>query len=205
MRRIKEEELSLLSSFMLEQFFEKEEMQQMFKNIEPSKAKHIATEIVYYELLYMYKYGDIFIYDDNITGAIVGIEAKKIFTFKRILLSFKASKVFKNFSKKEMKCLTDNIVIIKEVHSTKWFKKYDKNPYYFAQFGIDKRKRGEGIAREMLEFLFDYTKSNFKNIVLETLTESNVPIYEHFGFELKEQNSTEKEQMKEYRMLKRLF
>lgn len=204
MRRVKEEELPKLAGFMLEQFFEKEEMQIMFRGIEQEKAKQLATEIVYYELLYMFKKGDIVIYDDAITAAIVGIEAKKLLTLSRLLISLKASKVLKKMTEKELEYLKENTKIIKEVHSIAWYKTYCKNPYYFAQFGIAKEKRGQGIAREMLEYLFTYVAKKKDAIVLETLTETNVPIYEHFGFHLKETKVSTNKELTEYRLIKQL-
>lgn len=58
MRKIEEKELSKLSEFMVEQFWEKEEMQQMFKGFEEARGKKIATNLVYSELLYLYKKGE---------------------------------------------------------------------------------------------------------------------------------------------------
>ena len=86
MRRINESELEKLSEFMIEQFWGKEEMHQMFKGFNKEKGKSIATNILYMELLYFYKKGDIYIFDDDITGAIVGIQAKNLFSIQRILL-----------------------------------------------------------------------------------------------------------------------
>ena len=204
MRRIKESELKKLSEFIIEQFWEKEEMQQMFKGFNEKRAKKIATNLSYSELLYMYKKGDIFIYDDNITGAIIGIDPKKLLTIQRLFIALKSNKILKELSKEEINLLKENTILIKEVHSSKWFKKYCKNPYYFAQFGIEKEKRGQGIARKMLEKFFEYVKQNYNYIVLETLTDSNVAMYEHFGFEIKEIVETKNKELKEYRMIKKL-
>lgn len=204
MRRITEEELHSLASFMLDQFFDKEEMQILCKGIDAKKAKSLAIEITYIELTYMFKKGDIFIYDDNITAAIVGIDSKKIITLSRLLTSLKASKLLKKLSKEELALFTENSKVISEVHSMKWYKEYSKRPYYFAQFGIGKEKRGQGIAREMLEFMFQYVKQKNNMIVLETLTAENVPMYEHFGFELKQTKESTGKELTEYRLLKRL-
>ena len=107
-------------------------------------------------------------------------------------------------SKEEKEQLQNNIEPIKEVHSSNWYKKYCKNPYYILQFAIAKDMRGKGIARKMLEELFDYAAKTNSCIVLETFTESNVPMYEHFGFKVKEFFETENKELKEYRMLKKL-
>lgn len=203
MRRIKEDELRPLTSFMVEQYFEKEELQKMFSSINKEKAKTLAKEMVYFEMEYLFKYGDIFIYDDNITGAIIGIEYKKMSLLKSLPAALKTNKILNKFSKDEIKIIKENKKIINEVHNPKWFKKYCKNPYYCIQFAIDKDKRGKGIAREMLEFLFSYVKEQNNDIVLETLTSSYVPIYEHFGFEVKEIYETKNKDLKEFRMLKK--
>lgn len=204
MRRINKNELEKLSKFMIEQFWKKEEMHQMFKGFNKEKGKSVATNILYMELLYFYKKGDIYIFDDDITGAIVGIQTKNLFSIQRILMALKSNKILKTLSKEEKELLQDNIKPIEEVHSSNWYKKYCRNPYYILQFAIAKDMRGKGIARKMLEELFDYVSKTNSSIVLETFTESNVPMYEHFGFELKESFETKNKELKEYRMLKQL-
>ena len=124
MRRINENELEKLSEFMIEQFWGKEEMQQMFKGFNKEKGKNIATNILYMELLYFYNKGDIYIFDDDITGAIVGIQAKNLFSIQRILMALKSNKILKSLSKEEKEQLQNNIKPIKEVHSSNWIIKF---------------------------------------------------------------------------------
>lgn len=200
MRRIEKEELKQLSKFMVEQFWEQEQMQKMFNGIQQEKAKAIAVNLGYFDIEYFFKYGDIFIYDNDITGAIVGIEYKKLSLIKELPYVFKGSKVLRQLSKEDRNKIKQNSKQINKVHNRKWSEKYCKEPYYILQFGIDKNKRGNGIAREMLQYLFDFVKE--KNIVLETLTSSNIPIYQHFGFEVKE--FFESGEFKEFRMIKSL-
>lgn len=202
MRRIRKEELKELSNFMVAQFFEGEQMQKMFLGINQERAKEFAVQLVYIDLEYFFKYGDIFIYDDNIVGAIVGIEYNKVSLLKKIPFHFKGNKILSKMSKEEIQKIKENSKIINEVHNAKWCKKYCKNPYYIIQFAIDKEKRGNGIAREMMEYLFNYVNNQNGYIVLETLKSENVPIYEHFGFEIKETFETKNKQLKEYRMIR---
>ena len=57
----------------------------------------------------------------------------------------------------------------------------------------------------MLEQIFERAKqSGNRYIVVETLTASNVPMYEHFGLELKEVYETKNGKLTEYRMLKQI-
>lgn len=204
MRRIKEQELPKLCHFLVEQFFEKEELQKMFSGIDKVVAKNMAEQLLYYDVSYFFKYGDIFIYNDDITSAIVGIQSKKMTLLKRIPFALKSNVILRKLSKKELNLIKENSKAINEVHSIKWFKKHCKNPYYFLQFAVDKNKRGQGIARKMLENFFEYVSTINDYIVLETLTESNVPIYEHFGFETMEVYETKNKELKEYRMVKKI-
>lgn len=55
-----------------------------------------------------------------------------------------------------------------------------------------------------MEGLFKYLKQKSNYVVLETLSSSNVAIYEHFGFEVKEVSETKNKELKEYRMIKKL-
>lgn len=57
----------------------------------------------------------------------------------------------------------------------------------------------------MLEELCAYTKDKNNYIALDTLTEANVPMYEHFGFELKEDCESKCKQLKEYSMIKTII
>ena len=205
MRKINKEELEKLSNFMVEQYFEKEELQKTFYGVNQNKAKDIAVKMVFLEMEYYFDNGDIFVYDDNLTGAIIGIEYKKMSILKALPSAFKTNKILSRFSKEEINKIKENKKMLNKVHSSKWFKKYCKNPYYCAQFAIAKDKRGQGIAREMFEFLFDHAKDRTDNIMLETLSEDYVPICKHFGFEVKEVFETDDKEFKEYRMLKKVI
>lgn len=205
MRKAEQKEVRAVAAFMAEQFLEKEELQTMFAGIEPVKAKKIAVELIYFELMHMIRHGDIYMYDENISGAIVGIEYKYTSVFRRLSMILQGNRFLQSIPKDDLDVIKKNSVTVSEAHSRKWFKKYCKNPYYLVQFGIAKEKRGTGIARKMLEQIFERAKqSGNRYIVVETLTASIVPMYEHFGFELKEVYETKNGKLTEYRMLKKI-
>ena len=56
----------------------------------------------------------------------------------------------------------------------------------------------------MLEFVFDYTKKYNNEIVLETFSDKNASVYQHFGFEVAEVVEAKDKILKEYRMIKKL-
>ena len=201
MRKIREEELQLAANFIVEQFWDKEVMQLMYRNFEEAAAKKLAVEIEYQQLQTYLKYGDIFIYDDDISGAIVGIASRKLLSLSFLLHCFiRLRKDLTGLSKKEKAVLKRNLKTVNEAHRLRWFKNHCKDSYYIAQFGIDKQKRGQGIAREMLEFIFEQYKN--KAIILETNSTTNIPIYEHLGFDLVETHENPSHTLAEYCFVK---
>ena len=201
MQRIKKEELEKLSIFLVEQYAEKE-LEVLFRGIDSAKIKNYMAKNFYYELEKYYKYGDIFVYDDNLTAAIVGMKNKDRTLIGKIPTMLKALKIKSDFSKEETKQLKENALIMKNVTNLDWYKKHcsKTDSYYFGQFAIDKAFRGKGICREMLENLFNSISESI--IVLETHDSNTVSIYEHFGFKLAETKVSKDKSIVEYRLIK---
>lgn len=205
MRRIKKEELDQVARSMVEIFFDELEISTVTKGIDPDKAKEIMYENLYCDMEYFYRYGDVFVSDDDISGIVTLIDGKKFSIIKKTILSLKSSrKIAKIATKEEIKTLNTNAKKFQGVHSFNWFKKRKNVPFYLAHIGVAEKKRGQGICRQMLEFVFDYTKQYNNEIVLETFTTENVSIYQHFGFEVVETVEAKDKMLKEYRMIKKL-
>jgi len=206
MRRARKEELNKISEFLVEQFWGKEELGIVFIGIDPEKARKLSIEFLCLVLKYFYKHGDIFVYDENITGVMAGVDQKKKSFIYRLPLIIGAGMLFtKGFSKEETKIMNENEKTIAEVSNKNWFKKHcQESPYQLAEFAIEKNARGKGICREMLEYLFDHVKTFKSSIILETHTKENVPLYEHFGFSLMETHESKNKQFTQYRMRKPL-
>ena len=201
MRRIKKEELEKLSIFLVEQYAEKE-LEVLFRGIDSAKIKNYMAKNFYCELEKYYKYGDIFVYDDNLTGVLVGMKNKDRTLIGKIPVILKALKIKSDFSKEEAKQFKENALIMQNVTNFNWYKKYcsKTHSYYLGQFAIDKEQRGKGICREMLENLFNSISESI--IVLETHDSKTVQIYEHFGFQLVETKVSQDKSIKEYRLIK---
>ena len=97
MRKAEQNEVRDVAAFMAEQFLEKEELQTMFAGIEPVKAKKIAVELIFFELMHIIRHGDIYVYDENISGAIVGIEYKYTSVFRRLSMILQGTASCKAF------------------------------------------------------------------------------------------------------------
>jgi len=203
MRRIQKEELEKLSIFLVEQYAEKE-MEVLFRGIDSAKIKNYMAKNFYCELEKYYKYGDVFVYDDDLTGALVGMKNKDRTLIGKIPTIIRAMKIKPDFSKEDAKKFKKNALMMNSVTNLGWYKKHcgKTHSYYLGQFAIDKKFRGKGICREMLENLFNSISEPI--IVLETHDSKTAQIYEHFGFKLVETKESKDNSIKEYRLIKGL-
>ena len=205
MRKITQNELEQIADQMLSIFFDEVDVSMVTQGIETDTAKIIIRENLYRDMEYFYRYGHVFVADDDMSGIVAFIDGKKFSFWKKTMLSLKSNKIItKATTKEELKLLNSNAKKVQEVHSFNWYKKRNPVPYYLAHIGIDKSKRGQGICREMMEFVFDYTRKYNSELVLETFSDKNASIYKHFGFEVVEIVESKDKSIKQYRMLKKL-
>ncbi len=203
MRRIRTDELEQATQKMLEMFIDTLDISIVTKGINPEKARIVIYENLYWDMVYYHKYGDVFTYDDDFSGIVFLIDGKKFSFMKMAMISSKAGKKIKSvLSKEEMKLFAANCQKAQEAHSFKWYKKRKNVPYYLAHIGIDVEKRGTGIFRKMMEFVFEYAKKENTEMAIETFDPKNAAIYEHVGFELMETAESKDKSITEYRMLK---
>ena len=205
MRRITQNELGKAADQMLAIFFGEIDVAMVTQGIATDTAKIVIRENLYRDMEYFFKYGDVFVTDDDMSGIITLIDGKKFSIFRKTVLSLKSNKIItKAATKEELKLLSNNAKKVQEIHSFSWYKKRGDVPFYLAHIGIDKNKRGKGLCREMMEFAFEYAKQYNTQLVLETFSDTNASIYKHFGFEVVELVESKDKTIKEYRMLKKL-
>lgn len=196
MRKIKEDELEHVAEFFVEQFENLEFFTYMSKGLtNPSRTLKLVT--MSETSMFMMK-GDVYIYDDNITSVISGIPSKNFNFINQLLFSFKARKFFNQIDKSDRDILVKNYTLMQAIHKKNWHLKYTKKSYYIAQFAVAKSAKGTGVFREMITRVINECEQKNLDIVLETFTEANVAIYEHFGFQLVETHSDPKVPFSEY-------
>jgi len=205
MRRITQDEIEKVADQMLAIFFDEVDISMVTQGINADTAKAIIRENLFGDTEYFFRYGDVFVTDDDMNGIVALIDGRKFSVFKKTMQSLKSNKIItKVATKEELKLLNSNAKKVQEVHSFKWYKKRKPVPYYLAHIGVVKDKRGQGLCREMMEFVFDYVKEYNSEVVLETFSDNNAAIYEHLGFETVEVVESKDKCIKQHRMLKKL-
>ena len=81
-------------------------------------------------------------------------------------------------------------------------KKYTNNEdWYCYNLCVNKNAQGKKIASKLMKPILNYFKMNNKICYLETNSDSNVPIYEHFGFKVLEKTTVPNSNVPHYAML----
>lgn len=201
MRSATIEDLPEIIDFIYQRFSNLEHFTFMTEHLEQSEE--ILKKFIKAELLLFLEHGDIHVYGEPIIGMISSIQSKKFTLFRQFVYSLPTRKVLKELPKKDRKQLLQKNRLVAEIHHPlPWHRKYSKNSYYIAQIAVAQEAKGTGVMRKLLTPIFEECQEKNMDIVLETMTEANIPIYEHFGFKLAEIHQSENVPYDEYCFIK---
>ena len=90
-----------------------------------------------------------------------------------------------------------------ETFAMKLKKKYTGHiDWYLYNLSVRKEAQGKGIAKKLLQPMLEFCDDEKMITYLETNKERNVPMYEHFGFELRETNPVPGSSVLHYSMVR---
>lgn len=202
MRSATIEDLPEIVNFIYERFSNLEHFNFLTEHMDHSEE--VLKKFIETELLLFLKHGKVQIYGEPIVGMISSIPSKKLTLFRQFLYSLPSRKILKELPVEDRRRLLKKNKLVAEIHHTlPWHKKYTKNSYYIAQIAVAKEAKGTGVMRKLLTPIFADCQRQNMDIVLETMTEANVPIYEHFGFKLAEIHQSQNVPYEEYCLIKR--
>lgn len=200
MRRARIEDLPAITELIVDRFWGLEHFNFLSQGL--TNPKEVLSALVNSQNEVFFKYGDIYLYQDPFVGTISGIPLKKFSLPHQIFYSLTTSKPLRKVSKQDRKILLAQNKLVTEIH-TSWHKKYTKNAYYLCLLAVAKEAKGTGALRNMLTPLLQQCQAQGQDVVLETMTDSNIPIYQHFGFELVETHHSPNVPFNEYCFIKR--
>lgn len=193
MRNARPEEHMALAALMFDQFYEKEELQQQFSGIDPQTARQIGPTLLSLGQGYFFAHGDVFVSeaaDGSLAGALVGADPRALSRFGplgQFFYALRHGSILRQIPHALLRQIMRNSRPVMAVHRADWYKRYCPRPYYIAQFAVAKPYRGTGIARDLIEGAIAHAVAHgHPAIALETLSRQNVPMYLHFGFQLKQ-------------------
>ena len=91
-----------------------------------------------------------------------------------------------------------------ENHTMKLKKQYTNHEsWYLYNVTVKPECQNNGYCSELLKPMFKYFDENGQDCYLETHSDLNIPLYEHYGFELLEANNIPRTKVKHYAMIRR--
>lgn len=120
-----------------------------------------------------FKFGDIFLSDDNKACALVVYPEKKKTTVSSVLLDINLM----------LKCIGITN-ILKALNRESRIKKIQPKEriYYLWFIGVDPKYQGSGIGTELMKEVIEDSRLKKRPLYLETSTLQNLPWYDKFGF-----------------------
>jgi len=201
-RSARQEDLHDVAAFITDRFWSLEQHEILARGL--SRPKEILTSSTEAALPLFQNKGDITIHGvDCIEGVLVGIPAHKYTLLNILLSSLQSSRLLGSLSRVDAAAIQANGALQNKIHDRKWFRRYSRNAYYINWIAVAKECKGKGVFRRLLTPVLERCEREGMDVVLETFTESNVPIYEHFGFELVETHRSRETTLVEYCMIHR--
>ncbi len=174
------------------------------------QTKGIDDKKIFLEKLFMTqlpifeKTIEIFSLDDKLNSVIIGYEKKNYKSFRTLILNLMASpRVFRVLGKKDFKIYSSNVKNALKVINLKWQKEFIKSNYYYIKvIAIANEDRGKGVFRKLIAPTLNYCNENNIPIILESNNPNNIPIYEHFGFNLVKTIAKDEIDLRQYCFIK---
>ncbi len=95
-------------------------------------------------------------------------------------------------NQKELQVLQDRSISQGQIIPQSWHTAYcDGAVYHLLIIATDASSKGTGAFRKLITPVLEKCAANKEPVVLETFNPDNLPIYEHFGFNLMESHTSE--------------
>ncbi|MGN0262006.1 MAG: hypothetical protein ACI4B9_04055 [Eggerthellaceae bacterium] len=96
-------------------------------------------------------------------------------------------------SENDLLSLQQSVLPVAEISDEYWYRRYypEQTVYVLQVICIDESLKGTGAFRKMIEPVINDCKEMNIPVVLQTHNPGNVPLYEHFGFQLIERVDSE--------------
>jgi ribosomal protein S18 acetylase RimI-like enzyme len=202
MTQITPEQMAAIAATMADSFLEDPLMQEIFKGIEG------AREIIYQHSLiqmnHFIKDHDVFLVEENPQAFLIGIDSANEKKFAETLIMLKIMlKTLGMLKPGAIITILANNQRTSRVLSLSWQKEFLKERYYHIKIiAIAEEMRGSGAFRKLVTPVIERCEIERIPIILETHNPRNVPIYEHYGFQVVSTRSAGGLELKQYCMLR---
>ena len=152
-----------------------------------------------------YRVGEIWI-AGNYQGVLTGHYGKGFTALNLLRTIVRQNMQLRGMSKTDLNQLNANIKKMAGTTNMRWRKQIcGSTRYFYLQLiAIDRTLKGKGVFRQLVEPVLTRLERENMPVLLDTHDKDNVPLYEHFGFELvREHHAKNGAPITQYSMIKR--
>lgn len=169
-------------------------------------AKEELTEVmITTQVEDVYRVGEIWVAGDY-QGALTGHYGNGFTLLSLLRTSLRQNKQLKqSIAKPDLEQLSINIKKTAGTRNLRWRKQVcgSEHYYYLQLIAIESSLKGSGVFRRLVEPILIRAERESIPVLLDTHDKDNVPLYEHFGFELiKEHHAKGDESIIQYSMMR---
>jgi len=203
MNNVQESQYPAIANLLTTCFIDDQLILRQTKGIE--KYEEFLKQLFLSQITVLARTCELHTIDDGFQSVLIGYEKRKYYAILGIVLSLLCQKKLLNsVNRNDINTFAQNTREVSRLVDLKWHKKYlSGNYYYIKAIAIAKECRETGIFRKLIMPIIQRCNEKQIPIILETNTADNVPIYEHFGFELVETISDSKTDFHQYCLMKK--
>lgn len=188
---LKEIELKKYAKLMAARFMEDPGV--MFQIMDLERSEYLLTLQAEGQIQAFSQHNAVQVLDDGL-GFLIGFSSKKLPEPLLLEVMQQASlKLLEKATEDELLFMQSRAMIENEIIPQNWHAKYfDGEVFHLLVVAIDKSLKETGAFRKLLMPVILSCDKEKMPIVLETFNPNNVPIYQHYGFQLMESHTSDK-------------
>lgn len=184
MIKIEKTHYNSIAGLLAECFLEDQLVLKQIKGIEDQR--NFLEKLFLSQMSVLNKTCELYCPDDTFNSILAGCEKKYSSLFREVILNIACQMKLLNLIKRsELKIFAQNSKKAMKSVDLNWHKEFIKGNYYYIKIiAIAKEHRGKGIFKKLISPVIHKCNERSIPIILETNTPENIPIYQHYGFEL---------------------
>lgn len=198
---LNENELKKYANLMTSRFLEDPGV--MFQIGDLQRAEFLFSLQAAGQIQAFSEYNSVYMLDDG-KGILIGYSSEEI--PEPLLLEImqqSSMKLLENGTEEELLLMQEKAILENEIIPPNWHIKYvEGEVFHLLVVAIDKSLKGTGAFSKLLMPVISSCEKKNMPIILETFNPDNVPIYEHYGFQLMESHVSEKIDLTCYCMMR---
>lgn len=199
MRKARRADVPAMAEFLVDRFWQTEHF--VFLREGMQAPREVLLRMTRREMTFYCTQHEVWLYDDHMSG-LLGVDGPESENpLAQLICAGQVGWDVLHLPTHDRRLLLARNRRIAQIHAVNWHRKYTEKAYHISQLAVARQAKGTGACRALIQPVLDRAKEQGVDVVLETFTQDNVALYEHFGFVLTETHTSPQMPYAEYCMI----